>query len=48
MFCLKAERVQKWFEEQCNGSEVSTWPPSSPDLNQIEHVWDVLEADVMD
>lgn len=43
----KAQRVQEWSEEHSNESEVSTWPPNYPDLHQIEHLWDVLDGDVM-
>ncbi len=38
--------VQEWFEELNNEFEVLTWRPSSPDLNSIEHLWDVMKKQV--
>ncbi|KAK3529377.1 hypothetical protein QTP70_029484, partial [Hemibagrus guttatus] len=36
----------EWFYEHNNQFEVLTWPPNSPDLNPIEHLWDVLNKQV--
>ncbi|KAK3510356.1 hypothetical protein QTP70_004933 [Hemibagrus guttatus] len=44
--CHKAKTVQEWFDEHNNEFEVLTWPPNSPDLNPIEHLWDVLDKQV--
>ncbi|KAF7640777.1 hypothetical protein LDENG_00015010, partial [Lucifuga dentata] len=41
-----AEIVQEWFEEHDKEFKVLTWPPNSPDLNPIEHLWDVMEKQV--
>ncbi|KAK3554948.1 hypothetical protein QTP86_001871 [Hemibagrus guttatus] len=44
--CHKAKMVQEWFDEHDNEFEVLTWPPNSPDLYPIEHLWDVLDKQV--
>jgi len=44
--CHKAKMLQEWFEEHNIEFEVLNWPPSSPDLNPIEHLWDVLNKQV--
>ena len=44
--CHKAEMVQERFEEHNNQFEVLPRPPGSPDLNPIQHLWDVLDKQV--
>ena len=46
VICLTAKIVQEWFEEQDKEFKVLPWPPNSPDLNLIVHLWDVLEKEV--
>uniref|UniRef100_A0A3Q3JTD4 Transposase Tc1-like domain-containing protein n=1 Tax=Monopterus albus TaxID=43700 RepID=A0A3Q3JTD4_MONAL len=46
--CYTAKSVQEWFEEHDSEFKVLTWPPNSPDLNPVEHLWDVLEKQIQD
>jgi transposase len=38
----KAHVVKDWLTQK--GIKTLNWPPFSPDLNPIEHVWDELEG----
>ncbi|CAN9501504.1 unnamed protein product [Ophioblennius macclurei] len=44
--CYVADSVQRWFEEHDQEFTVLTWPPNSPDLNPIEHLWDLLDKQI--
>ena len=44
--CHKARSVMEWFEEHSGELQLMCWPPNSPDLNPIEHIWDVIERGV--
>jgi len=44
--CHKAPIILNWLFEHDNEFTVLKWPPQSPDLNPIEHLWDVVEQEL--
>ncbi len=44
--CHKAQIIPDWFLEHINVFTLLKWPPQSPDLNPVEHLWDVVEREI--
>ncbi len=45
-YCHKAQIISDWFLEHDKEFTLLKWPPQSPDLNPIEHHWDVVEREI--
>ncbi len=45
--CHKAQIISDWFLEHDNEFTLLKWPPQSPDLNPVEHLWDVVEREIL-
>ncbi len=44
--CQKAQIISDWFLEHDKEFILLKWPPQLPDLDPIEHLWDVVEREI--
>ncbi len=44
--CHKAQIISDWFLELDNEFTLLKWPPQLPDLNPIDHLWNVVEREI--
>ncbi len=44
--CHKAQIISDLFLKHDNKFTLLKWPPQSPDLNPIDHPWDMVEREI--
>ena len=44
--CHKSKEVKQWLEHNPNILELDNFPPYSPEMNPIEHVWKALKKHI--
>ena len=44
--CHKSKEVKQWLRENPGQIELDNFPPYSPEMNSIEHVWKALKKEI--